>query len=174
MQQIKKFFLSLMFCSALIGCSSTSTKNIDTPDTITIGKNTISYFDKKNTIENNYDNITVDFKDSSADEWFSSGKGDFEILCNDDIIRAFVITNKNIETMHGIHVGDKLSKIEEILEYEHMASDKLCAVLFNGITETNDYDNAQNNWLWINYLADDNGIITKIMITDYEFAKYLK
>lgn len=162
--------LLLLFC-LLVGCSN-QTKKISDPYTVAVGNNIINYSDKKSDINVKYDDIQISFKKFTLKDWQNSEKDDFVIFYNeDDIIRAFVINNEIITTMGGIHVGDNISKVKEFFEYEKVANDNYCEVLFDGTTETNDHKNAQKNWLCIIYETDDDGTITTIFIYDGKFAR---
>ena len=162
--------LLLLFC-LLVGCSN-QTKNISVPYSVAVGNNIINYSDKKSDINVKYDGLQISLKEFTVKDWQNSENDDFVIFYNkDDIIRAFVINNEIITTMGGIHVGDNISKVKELFEYEQIINNNYCEVLFDGTTETNDYKNAQDNWLCIIYETDDDGTITTIMIYDDKFRR---
>ena len=163
MKQLKSILITLVFCFMLAGCSSS--KNIDTPYSVAIGSKTISYYDEVSSIDEKYGNVSVGFSDSQSSDRRYTDTKDFEIVFNEDKIRAFFITSENVTTMHGIHVGDNVSKVEDSFEYENNMGN-VCEVLFDGETEINEVLNRQNDWIWIFYGLDKDGTITEIIIAD--------
>ena len=170
MKHIKVILISLMFCLVLVGCSS----NVKTPYTVAIGNKAISYYDDKSSLNDKYGNVLISFKEWNIEEMFNEINEDFIIFYNNnDKIRALVITSEKVITMHGIHVGDDISKVEDKFEYEKVMGNSLCDVLFDGLTEANDFENPQDDWIRISYRINEEKI-TAIIISDNKFACYLQ
>ena len=128
----------------------------------------------KSSLNDKYGNVLISFKECTIEELFNNDENeDFAIFHKEDRIRAFVITSENVNTIYGIHVGDNISKVEDKFEYEKFYGNTLCEVIFNGDTESNDFDNPQDDWIRISYRINEEKI-TAIIISDNKFACYLQ
>lgn len=148
---------SLIVCCFSVGCSRSSNQAALNSDQIKYKDSILSYNDTE-----------------ISDDFFTDG---IDFVINDENkIRSITIENKDVVTFNEISIGDKSSKIESKYKYEQSYNDTYM-VLLDGNSEINieKYPDSEreNNWLWINYYIDDD-TISKIVLYDYEYGKYMK
>lgn len=115
---------------------------------------------------------TISYYDTSDENSFSDFED--EIISNEDgLIRCFNISSSDIVTYKGISVGDDISKVKDVFEYEYAMSDEIYSVLFNDSTEKNPAEDKEDSWLWINYTYENNEI-TSISIYDVKYGREMR
>lgn len=151
----KNIFIIISVCTVLISGCSNDKSTVQSPQSISDGENTISYYDK-----------------SDTESFLNFRK---EVITNEDgLIRSFNINSSYIVTYKGISVGDSISKVEDYYEYEYAMNDKMYSVLFNGSTEVNPTEtDKDDSWIWINYTYD-NDKITNISIYDVKYGREMR
>lgn len=119
------------------------------------------------------DNSTISYNDNENSNEFSEFS-DIIIADDEGNIRSFNINSSNIKTYKNISVGDNISKVKELFEYEYAMDDNMYSVLLNDSKEENPIDvNKEDSWIWINYTCN-NDIITNISIYDVKYGREMR